>query len=74
MKVKVSPILLGIVLVGIALYVYKQWTTPTVKLIVQKEGFAENNAGSIIGMVFASILGIGIVFAFFAGLSEVGKH
>lgn len=74
MKVKVSPVILGIVAVVVGLYVYKVWTTPTVNVVVKKEGFADQSAGSIIGMVFAGVMGVGILLAFFGGLSEVGSR
>jgi hypothetical protein len=43
---------------------------------VKKEGFQNTSAGSILGMVFAGILGVGILLAFFGGIGEVssGKY
>ncbi len=37
------------------------------------EGF-ESSAGSIIGMVFAGILGVGILFAFIGGMGEATNY
>lgn len=37
------------------------------------EGF-ESSPGSILGMVFAGILGVGILLAFFGSLTEVAKQ
>ena len=35
-----------------------------------QEGFEESSPGSILGMVFAGILGIGILLAFFGAMTE----
>ena len=60
MKFNILSVGLGVVLVAVALYVYKEWTTPTVKLIVKKEGFEDTKAtiGAVMG---------GIVLTLFVG-------
>ena len=72
MKLKVTNVLLAVLVIAAVLYAYKVWTTPTVKVIL-KEGYGEESAGSILGMVFAGILGVGILAALFGGMGEVGK-
>ena len=58
MKLNGTSILLGLAVVVVALYVYKQWTTPTVKVVVQKEGFADSK--SIVG----AVVGGGVLLVF----------
>lgn len=62
MKVKVSAIVLGIVVLVVALYAYKVWTTPTVKVVMKKEGFETDQAKTIVG----AVVGLGLI-AFFIG-------
>jgi hypothetical protein len=70
MKVKVSPVILFIVVAAVGLYAYSVWTTPRVNIVVKKEGFSDQSVGSILGMVFAGIMGVGIMVALFGTLVE----
>ena len=38
------------------------------------EGFSDQSAGSIIGMVMASVMGIGLLIALVGAMSEGGKY
>lgn len=71
MKFKITNVLLGVAVIVAVLYAYKVWTTPTVKVIL-KEGYSDTNPGAIIGMIFAGIMGVGLLFAFVGGMSEAG--
>lgn len=64
MKLKISSVVLGLVLAVVVLYAYKVWTTPTVRVVVKKEGFADQSVGSILGSVMAGILGVGLLLGF----------
>ncbi len=71
MKATLQNVLIGAAVILAVVYILRPST-------FGGEGFAGNpwddkSAGSILGMVFAGILGVGIVFAFFAGLGEVGR-
>jgi hypothetical protein len=73
MKLKVTNVLFAVAVIVAVLYAYKAWTTPTLKVIL-KEGYGEQSAGSILGMVFAGILGVGILVALVGALSEGGSY
>jgi hypothetical protein len=67
MKTNFTNVLIGAAVV-FAVYVYFfRSTAPSY------EGF-ESGPGAIIGMVFAGILGVGILIAFFAGMSEAATQ
>lgn len=70
MKLKISPVILFIVLAAIGLYAYSVLMTPRVNIVIKKEGFSDQSVGSILGMVFAGIMGVGILFAFVGALAE----
>ncbi len=66
MKTNWMNVLIGAAVVLAVVYLLK----PTVP---SYEGF-ESSPGSIIGMVFAGILGVGILFAFIGGMGESMKY
>jgi hypothetical protein len=63
MKTNWTNVLIGAAVV-FAVYVYFFRST-----VPSYEGF-ESGPGAMIGMVFAGILGVGILIAFFAGASQ----
>ncbi len=65
MKTNWSSILIGAI--GIAAIVYFLNRSPS------REGF-ESNPGSIIGMVFAGIMGVGLLIAFVGAMGEGGAY
>ena len=65
MKTNVTNVLVGAIVVATVIY----FLYPKVNTY---EGF-ESNPGAILGMVFAGILGVGILFAFIGGMGEAGR-
>ena len=61
-----TNVLIGAAVVAAVIYYLRPRT-------FTNEGF-ESSPGSILGMVFAGILGVGILFAFFAGMGEAGRQ
>ena len=62
MKASLTNVVIGAVVVLTAIYLLKPAGT--------YEGFEGPSAGSVLGMVFAGILGLGILLAFFGGMGE----
>ena len=62
MKTNWTNVLVGAAVLAAVYYLLKPTASPY-------EGF-ETGPGAILGMVFAGIMGVGILFAFFGGLSE----
>jgi hypothetical protein len=62
MKFNTTNVIIGAAVILAVVYYLK----PT------NEGF-ESNPGSIIGMVFAGILGVGILLSFIGAMGEVGS-
>jgi hypothetical protein len=63
MKVNWTNVLIGAVVIAAVIYYFKPST----------EGFSDSSPGSIIGMVFAGILGVGILLSFFGAIGEIGS-
>jgi protein-S-isoprenylcysteine O-methyltransferase Ste14 len=66
MKTNWTNVLVGTAVIAAVVY----FLYPTAP---RYEGFAEQSVGSILGMVFAGIMGVGILLAFFGAMGEVGK-
>ena len=65
MKPNWMNVLVGLTVVLVVVYSLKPTAT-------SYEGF-ESRPGAILGMVFAGILGVGILLAFFASLNQVAS-
>lgn len=70
MKTNYLNVAIGLAVVLAVLYYIK----PSMFTSEGFEGNVDTSAGGIIGLVFASILGIGILLAFIGGFSEVGRR
>ncbi len=66
MKSNWANVLIGAAVILAVVY-YLKPSTPSY------EGF-ESNPGAILGMVFAGIMGVGILLAFVGGMSEAGSY
>lgn len=65
MKTNWINVSIGIAIVGAVLFLLSP-TTP------RYEGF-ESNPGSILGMIAAGVLGVGILVGVFGGMSQMGQ-
>jgi hypothetical protein len=63
MKFNSTNVVIGAIVIAAVVYFLKPST----------EGFSDSSPGSIIGMVFAGILGVGILLAFFGSVGEIGS-
>ena len=63
MKFNLTNVIIGAVVIATVIYFLKP----------SNEGFADSNPGSILGMVFAGILGVGILVSFIGAMGEVGS-
>jgi CBS domain containing-hemolysin-like protein len=63
MKFNTTNVIIGAVVIAAVIYFLKP----------SNEGFADSNPGAILGTVFASILGIGILLSFIGAMGEVGS-
>ena len=66
MKTNWTNVLIGAAVLA-AVYYFLKPTAPSY------EGF-ESSPGAILGMVFAGILGVGILLAFLGGMSEAANY
>jgi hypothetical protein len=65
MIANLTNVIIGAIVVLAVVYYFRP-TSPSY------EGF-ESNPGAIIGTIFATILGVGILFALLGSFSEIGK-